>query len=68
MAPLETSDRAENEKNVFWKHLDGKALFTGMLRLYAGIHREMKEFLLLHGTKVKEDCTPKQTSEEEQRL
>jgi hypothetical protein len=27
--------------------LDGKALFTAMLHLYAAIHREMRESLLL---------------------
>jgi hypothetical protein len=26
-------NKAENEKNVLCKHLDGKALFTGMMRL-----------------------------------
>jgi hypothetical protein len=26
-------DQTENEKNILCKHLDGKALFTGMLRL-----------------------------------
>jgi hypothetical protein len=39
-------DQAENEKNVLCKHLDGKALFTGMLRLYATTHRELTESLL----------------------
>jgi hypothetical protein len=40
-------DKAENEKSVLCKHLDGKTLFTGMLRLYAAIHREMEDSLLL---------------------
>jgi formamidopyrimidine-DNA glycosylase len=34
--------RAEAERTVLCKHLDGKALFTAMLRLYAAIHREMR--------------------------
>jgi hypothetical protein len=33
-------DKAENEKSVLCKHLDGKPLFTGMLRLYTEIHRD----------------------------
>jgi hypothetical protein len=37
--------RAEAERAVLSKHLDGKALFTGMLRLYAAIHREMTSTL-----------------------
>jgi hypothetical protein len=32
--------KAENEESVFCKHLDVKALFTGMLRLHAAIHRD----------------------------
>jgi hypothetical protein len=39
-------DKAENEKSVRCKHLDGKALFTGMLRLYTAIHREVEDSLL----------------------
>jgi hypothetical protein len=31
---------------VLSKHLDGKALFTAMLRLYAAIHREMRDSVL----------------------
>jgi hypothetical protein len=37
--------KAEAERAVLCKHLDGKALFTGILRLYAAIHREMNETL-----------------------
>jgi hypothetical protein len=40
------ADRAEAERRVLCKHLDGKALFTGMLRLYALTHREMRDSLL----------------------
>jgi hypothetical protein len=36
----------ENEKSVLCNQLDGKAFFTGMLRLYAAIHREMEDSLL----------------------
>jgi hypothetical protein len=39
--------KSEAERTVLCKHLDGKALFTAMLRLYATIHREMRESLLL---------------------
>jgi hypothetical protein len=35
--------RAEEEKSVLCKHLDGKALFTGILRPYASMHREMSQ-------------------------
>jgi hypothetical protein len=28
---------------VLCKHLDGKALFTSMLRLYAALHRELRD-------------------------
>ncbi|XP_033610831.1 uncharacterized protein LOC111873085 isoform X2 [Cryptotermes secundus] len=40
--------KSEAERIVLCKHLDGtsKALFTAMLRLYACIHREMRELLL----------------------
>jgi hypothetical protein len=33
----QVTDRADAEKSTFCKHLDGKALFTGMLHLYAMI-------------------------------
>jgi hypothetical protein len=36
-------DKADSEKSVLCKHLDGKVLFTGMLRLYIATHREMEE-------------------------
>jgi adenylate kinase len=39
-------EKAGTEKNILCKHLDGKALFTGMLRLYAAIPRELTESLL----------------------
>jgi hypothetical protein len=35
------ADKAEAEKVVLRKHMDGKALFTAILRLYAATHREM---------------------------
>jgi hypothetical protein len=38
--------RADAERAVLWKHLDGKALFTAMLRLYAALHREMRDSVL----------------------
>jgi hypothetical protein len=33
-------DRAENEKSSLYKHLDGKALFTGMLTLCSNTQRD----------------------------
>jgi hypothetical protein len=38
--------RAETERAVLWKHLDGKALFKAMLRLYAALHWEMRDSIL----------------------
>jgi predicted Zn-ribbon and HTH transcriptional regulator len=38
--------KAEAERVVLYKHLDGKALFTAMLRLYAALHREMRDTVL----------------------
>jgi hypothetical protein len=37
--------RAEEEKGVLCKYFDGKALFTGLLRLYNSVHREMWDSL-----------------------
>jgi hypothetical protein len=38
--------RAEAERVVLCKHLDGKALFTAMLRLYAALHMELRDSAL----------------------
>jgi hypothetical protein len=38
--------RADAERAVLCKHLDGKALFTAMLRLYAALHREVRDSVL----------------------
>jgi hypothetical protein len=38
--------RAEAERVVLCKHLDGKALFTAMLRLYAALHKELRDSTL----------------------
>jgi hypothetical protein len=43
---MQLAERAEAERRVLCKHLEGKALFTGMLRLYALMHREMRDSLL----------------------
>jgi hypothetical protein len=43
---MQLADRAEAEKRVLCKHLEGKYLFTGMLRLHALTHREMRDSLL----------------------
>jgi hypothetical protein len=51
-------DKAESEKSVLCKHLDGKASFTGILRLYAAIHRETEESLLPECAQGKEEAEP----------
>jgi hypothetical protein len=51
--------KAGNEKNVLCKHLDGKALFTGMMRLYAAIHRELEDSLLSECAKGSEEDVPR---------
>jgi hypothetical protein len=51
-------DKAENEKSVLCKHVDGKALLTGMLRLYTATHREMEDSLLPECAQGKEEATP----------
>jgi hypothetical protein len=38
--------RAETERAVLCKHIGGKALFTAMLRLYAALHRELRDTAL----------------------
>jgi hypothetical protein len=40
------ADRAEAEKGALYKHYEGKALYTGLLHLYAEIHQETNETLL----------------------
>jgi hypothetical protein len=52
-------DKAENEKNVLCKHLDGKALFTGMLRLHAATHKELTESLLPECAQEKDEDAPR---------
>jgi hypothetical protein len=37
--------KAEAERAVLWKHLTGKALFTGMVHMYATTHNEMNKTL-----------------------
>jgi hypothetical protein len=37
--------RAEAERAMLCKHLEGKVLFTGMLRLHTATHREMRDSL-----------------------
>jgi hypothetical protein len=34
--------RTEEEKTVLCNHLEGQALFPGLLRLYAATHRDLK--------------------------
>jgi hypothetical protein len=38
--------KVEAERAVLCKHLDGKALFTAMLHMYANLHRELRDSLL----------------------
>jgi hypothetical protein len=38
--------KAETEMAVLCKHLDGKVLFTTMLRLYAALHWELRDSVL----------------------
>jgi hypothetical protein len=45
-ASKELIARAVAERTMLCKHLDGKGLFTAMLRLYAAIHREMRDSVL----------------------
>jgi hypothetical protein len=52
-------DKAENEKSILCKQLDGKTLFTGMLRLYAAIQREMEDSLLPEYAQAKEEAAPR---------
>jgi hypothetical protein len=47
--------KAEAERIVLSKHLDGKALFTAVLRLYAETHRELRETLLPEGKDTPEE-------------
>jgi hypothetical protein len=42
---IEITSRAEAERIVLCKHLEGKSLFTAMLRLYAVTHRELRDSL-----------------------
>lgn len=39
------ADTAEVERAILCKHMDGKALFIAIVRLYAATHREMKRSL-----------------------
>jgi hypothetical protein len=47
--------KAEAERIVLSKCLDDKALFTAVLRLYAAIHRELRETLLPEGKDTPEE-------------
>jgi hypothetical protein len=42
---IEITSRAEAEMIVLCKHLEGKPLFTAMLRLYAATHRKLRDSL-----------------------
>jgi hypothetical protein len=43
---MQLADRAEDERRVLCKQFEGKALFSGIQRLYALKHREMRDSLL----------------------
>jgi hypothetical protein len=47
--------KAEAEGTVLSKQFDGKALFTGILRLYVAIHREMTSTLQSEKVKSEQD-------------
>jgi hypothetical protein len=47
--------KAEAERTALSKHLDGKALFTAVLRLYDATHRELREILLPEGKDTPEE-------------
>jgi hypothetical protein len=48
---MKLADKAEAKKRVLCKHYGGKALHAGLHHLYAEVHREMNETLLLkHAT------------------
>jgi hypothetical protein len=49
--------KAEAERVVLCKHLDGKALFTARLRLYAALHRELRDAVLPAQQKSTEEFT-----------
>jgi hypothetical protein len=44
---MKLADKAEAEKRVLYKHYEGKALYAGLHHLYAEVHREINETLLL---------------------
>jgi hypothetical protein len=43
------------DKAVLWEHYEGKALYAGLQHLYAEVHREMSETLLLEHEKSNEE-------------
>jgi hypothetical protein len=43
----ELISKVEAERAVLCKHLDGKAIFLVVLRMYAALHRELRDSLLL---------------------
>jgi hypothetical protein len=47
--------KAEAERTVLSKHLDGKALFTAVLRLYVATHRELRETLVPEEKEIPEE-------------
>jgi hypothetical protein len=52
---MKLADKAETEKRVMCKHYEGKALYAGLHHLYAEVHCEMNETLLLeHGKSTEE--------------
>jgi hypothetical protein len=53
------ADTDEAERVILYKYMDGKALFTAILRLYAATHREVLSCL------VKTTESPAQDNDEE---
>jgi hypothetical protein len=65
----ELLNKAESERAVLCMHLDGKALFTAMLRMYAAIYREIRDSLQLgkeHSEKFREQKRRKRIPSKEQ--
>jgi hypothetical protein len=55
--------RTEEERTVLWKHPEGQALFSGMLRLYAATHRDLRNSLKQEAS-VETERDPTQSTEE----
>jgi hypothetical protein len=50
----ELLSKEEAEREVLCKHLDGKTLFLAVLRMYAAIHRELRDSLATEEQQIEE--------------